>query len=132
MRVAVLTVGLLAVMSLVTGCSSQCEAVCSEANTCTVAQRATDVDCPEFCADAEKFDSRVKAAGFDSCATQFQAHLSCWEQNSAQICNVKEFTGCKEAQDAWVACMTPYCAQVNADKKTDPNCLKGKPSLVPF
>jgi hypothetical protein len=45
-RVAVLTVGLLAVMGLVTGCSSQCESICSEANTCTVAERPTDVDCP--------------------------------------------------------------------------------------
>lgn len=131
MRVAVLTVGLLAVMGLVTGCASQCEAVCSEANTCTVAERATDVDCPHFCADAEAFNVRATAAGFESCAAQFQAHLSCWEQNSAQICS-KEFEGCNTARQEWVACMTPYCAQVNADKKTDPNCLRGRPSLVPF
>jgi hypothetical protein len=130
-RVAVLTVGLLAVMGLVTGCSSQCEAVCGEANACTVAERATDVDCPEFCADAEEFDGRAKEAGFESCAAQFQAHLDCWEQNSAQICST-EFEGCDTASQEWVACMTPYCAQMSADKKSDPNCLSGKPTLVPF
>jgi hypothetical protein len=130
-RVAVLTVGLLAVMGLVTGCSSECESICSEANACTVAERPTDVDCPHYCADAEDFNGRSKAAGFESCATQFQAHLDCWEKNSAQICS-KEFEGCDEAAQAWVDCMTPYCAQVNADKTTDPNCFRGRPSLVPF
>jgi hypothetical protein len=130
-RVAVLTVGLLAVMGLVTGCSSQCESICAEANTCNVAQRPTDVDCPHFCADTEAFDKRLKDAGHESCSAKFQAHLDCWEKNTAQICN-KEFADCKESAQEWVACMTPYCAALNAEQKTDPNCLRGRPSLVPF
>lgn len=132
MRVAVLTVGVLAVMGLVTGCSSQCEAICAEANTCTVAQRANDVDCPHYCEDASTlFNKRAQEAGFESCASQFQAHLDCWEKNTKQLCT-KEFEGCKEVGQAWVDCMTPYCAALNAEKKTDPNCFRGKPSLVPF
>ncbi|HYH95093.1 hypothetical protein, partial [Hyalangium sp.] len=74
-RVVVLAMGLLAVMGLVTGCSSKCESVCAEANTCNVAERPTDVDCPHFCQDAEDFDVRATAAGQESCAAQFQAHL---------------------------------------------------------
>jgi hypothetical protein len=130
-RVVVLTMGLLSVLGFATGCSSQCESVCSEANTCTVAERPTDVDCPHYCEDAENFDSRLTAAGHESCSAQFQAHLDCWEQNSSQTCN-KDFEGCDEAAQAWVTCMTPYCAALNAEKKTDPNCASGRPSLVPF
>jgi hypothetical protein len=130
-RVVVLTAGLLAVMGLVTGCSSQCESICAEANTCAVNERATDVDCPHYCADAEAFDKRLTDAGNESCASKFQAHLDCWEQNTQQICN-KEFADCKAVAQEWVSCMTPYCAALNAEKKPDPNCNNGKPSLVPF
>jgi hypothetical protein len=130
-RVAVWTAGLLAVMGLVTGCSSQCESICAEANTCTVAERPTDVDCPYYCADAEAFSKRSQEAGHESCAAQFQAHLDCWDQNTSKICD-KAFQGCAEAGQAWVDCMKPYCAAINAEKKTDPNCASGRPSLVPF
>jgi hypothetical protein len=130
-RVVVLTVGVLAVMGLVTGCSSQCESICAEANACTVAERPADVDCPHFCADAEDFNGRATAAGQQSCAAQFEAHLSCWEKNTAQICS-KEFDGCAEQAEAWVECMTPYCEAVATDKKTDPNCFEGEPTLTPF
>lgn len=131
MRVAVLTVGLLAVMGLLTGCSSQCESICAEANACTVAERPTDVDCPEYCADIDEFHARASKAGQENCDKQFQAHLSCWEKNSAKICD-KAFEGCEEAAAAWTACMMPYCEAILAEEGTDPNCAGGEPTLQPF
>ena len=124
MRVVVLTVGLVAMMSLITGCSgSKCESVCSDANACEITERSTDVDCPEFCKAVEDFNARAVSAGQKSCDTEFQAHLQCWEQNSAQICS-KEFEGCEESGEAWTACMSLYCNAIGEDPKgTDPNCF---------
>jgi len=123
---------LLAVMVLATGCSSKCEAVCASANTCEVNERAADVECTPYCVDVEAFQQRAVAAGQPDCNAQFQAHLDCWAANSAQVCKVKEFTGCAEASKAWTDCLTPYCAALLAEKKTDPNCANGKPTLLPF
>jgi hypothetical protein len=131
--VVVLTAGLVAVMSLITGCSgSKCESVCADANACAITERSTDVDCPEFCNDVEEFDKRTVAAGLASCQTQFDAHLACWEQNSAQMCN-KDFEGCEEAGAAWTECMAAYCVSVaEQEGKTDPNCFGEDPALYPF
>ncbi|WP_224247806.1 hypothetical protein [Hyalangium gracile] len=131
MRAVVLTAGLLAVMGLITGCSSKCDSVCGNANSCEVDERSVDVDCPEFCADVEDFNARAQAAEFESCDAQFQAHLDCWENNSSKICDA-EFAGCAESAQAWVDCMTPYCEAVAAETKTDPNCSDGAPTLAPF
>lgn len=131
MRVVVLTAGLLAVMGLVTGCSSKCEAVCGEANACTVSERAVDVDCPEYCADVEKFNERAVAEGQQSCDAAFQKHLDCWESNSKSICD-SEFSGCEEAQTEFIDCMTAYCGALIAADKSDPNCADGEPLLAPF
>lgn len=130
-RAVLWTAGLLAVMGLVTGCSSKCEAVCSEANACAVNERPVDVDCPEYCADVEEFNARAVKAGRESCDKQFEAHLSCWEKNSAKICD-KAFEGCKEAAEAWTACMTPYCVAISAEEGTDPSCDGEEPTLLPF
>jgi hypothetical protein len=144
-RVVVWTAGLLAVMGLVTGCSSKCEAVCGEANACTVKERGVDVDCPEYCADVEKFNERAVAAGQQSCDAAFQKHLDCWDSNSKSICDA-EFSGCADAQKEFSDCMTAYCEAVAAakatdPKATDPNCifeedddgnLIGYPALAPF
>ncbi len=141
MRAVFLTAGLVAVVSLATGCSSKCESVCSDANACQVDERPVDVDCPEFCADVDNFNARAKAAGKDSCDAQFQAHLDCWEQNSAAICtkdpednnpNKAAYETCKEAGQAWTDCMTPYCEFVADEDTTDPNCVDGEPTLAPF
>ncbi len=131
MRAVLWTAGLLAVMGLVTGCSSKCEAVCGEANACSVDQRAVDVDCPEYCAAVDELHARASKAGQESCDKLFQDHLSCWEKNSAKICD-KAFEGCKEAAEAWTACMTPYCAAIKAEGGTDPSCDDGDPTLLPF
>ncbi len=131
MRVVVLTAGLAAVF-LMTGCSSKCESVCSEANACELTERSVDVDCPEFCQDVDEFNARAVAAGQQSCDTQFQAHLDCWESNTAQICST-EFDGCVESADAWYECMAAYCASVAEDEtKFDPNCFGDEPTLAAF
>jgi hypothetical protein len=123
---------LLAVMGLTTGCSSKCEAVCATANTCEVNERPADVECTPYCADVEALQQRAVAANQPDCDSQFQAHLDCWAgATNDQVCS-KEFTGCAEASKAWTDCLTPYCAAILAEKKTDPNCASGKPTLRPF
>ncbi len=141
MRVVLLSAGLAAMMTFITGCSSKCEAVCSEANACDLTVRATDVDCPSFCSDVESFNERAVQAEQESCDTQFQAHLDCWEQNSSQMCT-KEFEGCQETGAAWTACMDAYCDSVAAKEGgVDPNCFidredpeapTAEPALYPF
>jgi hypothetical protein len=130
-RAGVLAAMLLAVMGLTTGCSSKCEAVCASANVCDVSERPADVECTPYCADVDSLQQRAVAAGQPNCDTQFQAHLDCWANNSAQVCS-KEFTGCAEAAKAWTDCLTPYCAAILAEKKTDPSCTSGRPTLRPF
>ncbi len=135
-RAVLWAASLLAVMGLITGCSSKCEAVCSEANACAVNERAVDVDCPEYCADVDNFNARAVKAGAQSCDAQFQAHLSCWETNSKSICDAT-YKGCEEAQTAFAECMTTYCeavaaAQEEDPKVYDPNCVDGEPTLAPF
>ena len=135
MRVVFLSMGLAAVMSLMTGCSSsKCESVCAEANACELSERPTNVDCPEYCEDVEDFNARAVARqGGASCQTQFDAHIACWETNSAQMCN-KEFEGCEESGTAWTECMAAHCAAVDedADADPDPNCFGADPALPPF
>ncbi len=131
MRAVILAAGLLSVMGLITGCSSKCEAVCSDANACTVKERPTDVDCPEYCADVDSFNARAQDAGQKSCDAEFQKHLDCWQTNSKQICSA-EFEGCAETSKAFVDCMAAYCAAIDEAKKTDPNCDSGEPLLPAF
>jgi hypothetical protein len=96
-------------------------------------ERSTNVDCPEYCADVDAFNERAVKAGGQSCDAQFQAHLACWEQNSAQICKPAEFEGCVESGDAWTECMAAHCAAVAAEEgQTDPNCFDDAPALYPF
>ncbi len=136
MRVVFLSMGLAAVMSLMTGCSSsKCETVCEEANACGLKERSTNVDCPRYCEDAEAFNQRAVKAGGESCNAQFQAHLDCWEKNNAQICKpVDEFDGCVESGEAWTECMAAHCLAVSEseDGATDPNCFDDTPALYPF
>ena len=135
MRVVFLSMGLAAVMSLMTGCSStKCESVCAEANACELSERPTNVDCPEYCQDVEDFNARAAARqGGQSCQAQFDAHIQCWETNTAQICNT-EFTGCADSGAAWTECMAAHCAAVSEseDGATDPNCFDADPALYPF
>ncbi|HEX8701718.1 MAG TPA: hypothetical protein VF815_23015 [Myxococcaceae bacterium] len=133
MRVVFLSMGLAAVMSLMTGCSSKCESVCADHNACDLKERPTNVDCPEFCADAEAFNERAVDAGGDSCQAQFDAHLECWENNSGQMCST-EFDGCAESGAAWTECMAAHCEANSEDEEAnpDPNCFGADPALYPF
>jgi len=146
-RVVFLSMGLAAVMSFMTGCSSsKCESVCAEANACGLTERRTNVDCPEFCQDVEDFNARAAAReGGQSCQAQFDAHLECWETNSAQICkpvivkdaqnrDVPTYPICEESGAAWTECMAAHCAAVSEseDGATDPNCFDTDPALYPF
>jgi hypothetical protein len=126
--------GLAAVMSLMTGCSSsKCESVCEEANACELTERPTNVDCVHYCEDVEAFNERAVKAGGESCQAQFDAHIECWETNSAQMCNT-EFDGCAESGEAWTECMAAHCAAVAESEEgaTDPNCFDTDPALYPF
>jgi hypothetical protein len=130
MRAAVLTASWLAVMCLAGGCSSsKCESVCAEANACALNERPADVECTPYCEDVESFQDRAIEAGQADCHAQFEAHLDCWEQNTQSICD-KNFSGCAEQAKAWTSCVTAYCkTEAGA---SDPNCLRGAPTLQPF
>jgi hypothetical protein len=133
-RVVFLSMGLAAVMSLMTGCSSSdCESVCEEANACDLTERPTNVDCISYCEDVEAFNERAVAAGGQSCQAQFDAHIACWQTNEAQMCNT-EFDGCAESGEAWTDCMAEHCVAVSeaGDGATDPNCFDTDPALYPF
>lgn len=78
------------------------------------------MDCGTFCLREEQFEEAAKAGGGDSCETQFDAYISCWDSNSGDICN-KESTVCDETLTAWVDCMAKFCAvEANATK---PECV---------
>ncbi|WP_081465918.1 hypothetical protein [Stigmatella aurantiaca] len=94
-----------------------------------MSERAADVECTPYCEDVEAFQQRAVAAGQADCNALFEAHLDCWEQNTAQICS-KEFTGCSDAAKAWRDCVGVYCKTDAA--KTDPNCSGGNTRLLPF
>ncbi len=130
MRAVVLTAVLMAI-PLATGCASRCEAVCEKVNACSLSERATDVDCGPFCGDVESFQQRAADEGLTNCDELWQAHLSCWESNSAQICD-QGFADCKTRGQEWSACMTEYCSALSSQSRTDPNCSKGLPTLLPF
>ncbi len=105
---------------LLSGCSTRCEAVCAEANTCTLAQREHRVDCYNFCFNVSQFEQRAKAAGADACATEFDAHLTCWQTNKAQLCTPKSEV-CLQSSTAWTDCLAKFCAD-EANIK-DPACV---------
>lgn len=136
MRAGVLTASLLAVLCLGSGCSSKCEAVCDEANACSVKERSVDVECTPFCADVEDFQARAKQAG-QECTSQWEEHLNCWDAGSSSICqspdDSEKSAECAEKAQAWVDCMKPYCEAVaEAEDGYDPNCDGGEPLLLPF
>jgi len=114
------------------GCAtSRCETVCEKFNACALSERATDVECSPYCGDVESLQQRAESEGQESCDALWQEHLGCLESNSARICDTT-FSDCSDKGKAWTNCMTSYCAAVASQKKTDPNCSAGKPTLTPF
>jgi hypothetical protein len=119
-------------LALVIGCtgggSSECHQICEQANVCDVSERPADVDCPEYCADIVAMQDRAAAVGAQTCAAEYNTHLSCWGSNTANICD-KNFKGCESAATAWTTCMAGLCAKNAKDR----NCgADGKPTLKPF
>jgi hypothetical protein len=104
-----LILSLCAALLVLSGCSSPCESVCSDFNDCTVEERDHKVDCATFCDREQQFEESAAKAGADTCKTQFDAHLSCWETNIDEICDA-EFTGCEASATAWIDCMAKFCA----------------------
>lgn len=132
MRAVVLIAFLPALMLLGSGCaSSRCEAVCAKFNTCALSEQPTDVECSSYCSDVESLQQRAESEGLSSCDSLWQEHLSCLESNSEKICD-RTYTDCSDKGAAWTDCMKAYCAAVASQKKTDPNCSAGKPTLTPF
>lgn len=132
MRAVVLTTLLMA-MAPVLGCAtSECEAVCEQANTCGIKERPAKVDCPEYCADVARFQAEAREAGQPDCKAEFDEHIKCWMTNSKQICNT-EFADCNESGEKWYTCMETYCKYVASQENGfDPNCLDETPTLPSF
>jgi hypothetical protein len=102
------------------GCSTPCESVCASFNDCPIDKRNHDVDCPTYCDREQQFEETAAKTGADTCKTQFDAYISCWDSNIGDICNA-ESTKCDESEKAWVACVGKFCA-VDANA-TDPACV---------
>jgi hypothetical protein len=127
---AVLVFSCVAVASaLITACSNRCETMCGMVNSCSLTQRATDIDCPEYCKDVPEMNARMVSKGFPGCAAEFDEHLSCWEQNKGSVCD-SSFTGCRDAGFAWRDCMRVYCRAVSTDGG-DRNCVADGGALLP-
>jgi hypothetical protein len=110
----------LGIVLLGSSCSTRCESVCFRYNDCSVKQRATDIDCPVWCADAAAITARAQAEQTD-CSSQWSEYVACWEQNQAKVCDAT-YTDCTTKGTAYVTCVNAYCVKVKADGKTDPLC----------
>jgi len=109
-----------AILLAVSGCSTPCESVCATFNDCPISKRNHDVDCPTFCGREQQFEEKAAATGADTCQSQFNAYISCWDTNSANICDAKN-TSCDASLTAWTDCMAKFCAvEANA---TDQACV---------
>lgn len=104
----------------VIGCSSPCESVCASFNECELDERDHDVDCATYCGRVEQFQEKAASSGADTCQTEFDAYVSCWETNIADICDA-ENTKCDASLTAWTGCVDKFCAiEANA---TDQACV---------
>lgn len=110
----------LGIVLLGSSCSTRCESVCYRYNTCTVAQRSTDIDCPLWCGDAEQITTKAEGIGTD-CSSQWSEYVACWEQNSGRVCD-STFTDCSMKGTAYVSCVNAYCVQLKTEGKTDLLC----------
>lgn len=115
MNASPLILSLCAALFALSGCSTPCENVCSSYNACTITQRDHKVDCATFCGREQQFEESAAEAGADTCKTEFDAHIACWETNIGQICDAKSTT-CEASATAWTDCVAKFCAvPANAD-----------------
>lgn len=104
-----------AALFALSGCSTPCESVCADFNDCEISERDHDVDCPTYCDREQQFEDTASKAGADTCKTQFDAYISCWESNVANICDA-ENTQCDATLTAWTDCVATFCAiEANAN-----------------
>lgn len=110
MKASRLILSMLAPLVLVlSGCSTPCESVCATFNECPLDKRDHDVDCATFCSREEQFEETATAQSLDTCNKEFTAYISCWETNSANICDSAN-TSCDASLKAWTDCMAKFCA----------------------
>jgi hypothetical protein len=125
----VLASALFGAFFLISGCATQCEGVCAQYNTCTFEagprNRTVKVDCANFCGQVDLFNQRAAAAGKTECAGLWKDHLTCWNGNMTNICNIEDVT-CDDSAVAWQDCVTEYCTQLAMDPDAyDPECSDG-------
>jgi hypothetical protein len=108
-KASTLILSLCAALSVLSGCSSPCESVCSSFNSCTITERSNKVDCTTFCEREQQFEETAAERGADTCKKEFDAHISCWETNIGDICN-DESKKCEASATAWTDCMAKFCA----------------------
>ena len=115
MKASALILSLCAALVGLSGCSSPCESVCASFNDCSITERDHDVDCATYCEREQQFEETAARTGADTCKTQFDAHIACWESNIGNICNA-ENKACEESATEWIACVAKFCADpVNTD-----------------
>jgi hypothetical protein len=121
----VLISALFGALFLISGCATQCESVSAQYNTCKFTERGVQVDSQNFCGLIDAFNARAASAGVTGCDAKWTAHLQCWQQNIAEICNT-DFKDCDQTGDDWETCVTAYCTQVANDPDGyDPQCDSG-------
>jgi hypothetical protein len=81
-----------------------------------------------FCDREQQFEESAAKAGADTCKTQFDAHISCWETNIKDICNAESMV-CTASKTAWEGCMEKFCAQSH-DGPPDPEDPDAGPTVV--
>jgi hypothetical protein len=101
---------------ILSSCSSKCDTVCAAYNTCTVADRAAQISCNDYCSNVTNFEAKAqKIAGGtqDGCHALWQAHLDCWTSGSnlSNICKADSSGAypCDATGAAYSECMTNYC-----------------------
>ena len=104
--------------AVLSGCSTPCESVCSNYNTCTIEQRDHKIDCGTFCGREQQFEETAAKTGADACKKEFDAHISCWQTNIGEVCNAESMK-CEESATAWTDCMAKFCAVSHTEKDSD-------------
>ncbi|HEY8206105.1 MAG TPA: hypothetical protein VIG99_01400 [Myxococcaceae bacterium] len=125
----VLTSALFGALFLISGCATQCEGISAQYNTCTFEagprNRTVKVDGANFCLQVDMFNQRAAAHGTAGCADKWKAHLTCWNGNMANICNIED-VACDDSAAEWQQCVTDYCTALAMDPEAyDPECSDG-------
>lgn len=129
MKARALILSLCPALFFLSGCSTPCESVCASYDSCDITQRDHKVDCGTFCGREQQLEQTAAKSGADTCKKEFDAHITCWEQNIGDICDAKNMK-CAATATAWTTCMAKFCAiEANAH---DQACVpKGDAGAAP-